>query len=265
MVDASTDTSGTPKVTVITVVWNAEQWIDATLQSVLSQQADSVEVLVVDGASSDRTVERVMSYGDDIDRLVSEPDRGLYDAMNKGVAMARGEYILFMNAGDQFHSNDSLSALVNAADEHADLVYGDHMVVYEDGSCRHSPAGQPEHLWKGMICSHQALMARRALLLKHPFKISRLGADFEFILTCFVEGARFVRVPAVIADMSAGGLSDVRRLKSLLSRWATVRELVPSLRHDCYYLGLMVDACLRRGAKAVLPGGWVNHLRMRGK
>lgn len=241
------------RVTVITVTWEAEETIDATMGSILSQTCEGVEIVVVDGASPDSTLTRLKAFEDRIHAIVSEPDQGIYDAMNKGVALARGEFILFMNAGDRFHDADSLSALVDAATADDDIIYGDHVVTYPDGSCREVAGGVETALWKGMICSHQAMIARRALLLAHPFKLDRLGADFDFIYTCYAHGARFLPIRAIVAEVSAGGVSDRRRLRSIVSRWRTIRENAPSIRRDVYYLGLMIDSLLRGVAKAVLP------------
>lgn len=113
----STKTSEThPRVSIITVTYNAESLLERTLQSVLSQRYADKEIVVVDGQSSDGTVAVIKRHAAAIQSWVSEPDKGIYDAMNKGVRMATGDWILFMNAGDTFASDDVLQRLFDAVD-----------------------------------------------------------------------------------------------------------------------------------------------------
>ena len=104
-----------PKFSIITITYNAEQWLERTILSVLSQSYTNVEYIVIDGASTDRTVELIKQYEAGISYWVSEPDQGLYDAMNKAIDMATGHYIVFLNAGDRLHSPDTLERVARAA------------------------------------------------------------------------------------------------------------------------------------------------------
>ena len=103
-----------PKFSVITVTYNAEKVLEDTVQSVISQTYHHVEYIIIDGASKDGTLEIVDRYRDRIHQLVSEPDKGLYDAMNKGIALATGDYLCFLNAGDSFHEDDTLQKMVHS-------------------------------------------------------------------------------------------------------------------------------------------------------
>ena len=103
----------TPKFSVITVTYNAEAVLEDTIQSVISQTYHHVEYILVDGASKDSTLSIIDRYRDRITRIVSEPDKGLYDAMNKGIALASGDYLCFLNAGDCFHEDDTLQQMVH--------------------------------------------------------------------------------------------------------------------------------------------------------
>ena len=134
----STKTSEThPRVSIITVTYNAESLLERTLQSVLSQRYADKEIVVVDGQSSDGTVAVIKRHAAAIQSWVSEPDKGIYDAMNKGVRMATGDWILFMNAGDTFASDDVLQRLFDAVDPaQADVIYGD---VVKGGQVKAAP------------------------------------------------------------------------------------------------------------------------------
>ena len=103
-----------PKFSVITVTYNAEKVLEDTVQSVISQTYHHVEYIIIDGASKDGTLEIVNRYRNRINQLVSEPDKGLYDAMNKGIALATGDYLCFLNAGDSFHEDDTLQKMVHS-------------------------------------------------------------------------------------------------------------------------------------------------------
>ena len=104
----------TPKFSIITVTYNAEAVLEDTIQSVISQTYHHVEYILVDGASKDGTLSIIDRYRDRITRIVSEPDKGLYDAMNKGIRLATGDYLCFLNAGDSFHEDDTLQQMVRS-------------------------------------------------------------------------------------------------------------------------------------------------------
>ena len=103
-----------PRFSVITVTYNAEKVLEDTIQSVISQTYHHVEYIIIDGASKDGTMAIVNRYRDRISQVVSEPDKGLYDAMNKGIALATGDYLCFLNAGDSFHEDDTLQKIVHS-------------------------------------------------------------------------------------------------------------------------------------------------------
>ncbi|MDE6172707.1 MAG: glycosyltransferase, partial [Bacteroides sp.] len=128
----------TPKFSVITVTYNAEAVLEDTIQSVISQTYRHVEYIIVDGASKDRTLAIAERYRDHITRIVSEPDKGLYDAMNKGIGLATGDYLCFLNAGDSFHEDDTLQQMVHtlSGNELPDVMYGETALVYKEGHFR---------------------------------------------------------------------------------------------------------------------------------
>lgn len=124
-----------PKFSIITVTYNAGKVLEDTIQSVITQTYKNVEYILVDGGSTDNTLSIINQYRSMIQQVISEPDRGLYDAMNKGIKMATGDYICFLNAGDAFHEDDTLQQMVHSLTENAlpDVLYGETAIVDEEG------------------------------------------------------------------------------------------------------------------------------------
>ena len=122
-----------PKISVITISYNAEKEIEKTILSVISQTYSNIEYLIIDGASKDDTMVIVNKYKDRISHIVSEPDKGIYDAMNKGVKYATGEWIVMMNAGDIFNNESVLQNIMNNIPEGKSFLYSDFYIVGSDG------------------------------------------------------------------------------------------------------------------------------------
>ena len=122
----------TPKISVVTICYNAEKYIEETICSVLNQDYEAIEYIIVDGASKDHTMEIVKQFDSKISKIVSEKDDGIYDAMNKGIQLASGDFIIFMNAGDRFYSNSVVKEAV-AASNKALIFYGEAMYTNDAG------------------------------------------------------------------------------------------------------------------------------------
>ena len=121
-----------PKVSIITVCFNAKEMLMTTLEDIRKQKYDNLEYIVIDGKSSDGTLDLVNNDQDIISKIVSEPDKGIYDAMNKGINIATGEWVIFMNAGDTF-ANENILTRVFKEDDDADVIYGDVIKYNSDG------------------------------------------------------------------------------------------------------------------------------------
>ncbi|MGH8177412.1 MAG: glycosyltransferase family 2 protein [Steroidobacter sp.] len=243
-----------PLVSVITICRNAEDEISGTIASVLNQSYPTVEYIVIDGASTDGTVEKIKAAQNRISTWVSEKDAGIYDAMNKGARLATGEWIIFMNAGDRFYSNDAVKDLLCAHKADADLLYGDHEVRYPGGSSRIERAAPPSRLWKGMICSHQALLSKTTLLRQNPFDTSeRVTADFAFLLQQQVNGKRIEHCDVVVASILAGGVSDTRRVNAIRGYYRTVSRTHKGLRVKAYYFAALTWNLCKALMMAVMP------------
>lgn len=216
-----------PLISIITITFNAAGSLPLTMKSVKDQTFDDFEHLIIDGASTDDTILIARQSGRPGLRIVSEPDKGLYDAMNKGLRLARGKYVLFLNAGDSFHSADTLSAYASAiAVSNPDIIYGDTDIVDAAGNRlgpRHLSA--PEMLTAdsfshGMLICHQAFMVRKAIAPCYDTHF-RFSADYDWTIRCIKAsraGSR-INLHRVAIDYLSDGLTDKNKKASLLERF----------------------------------------------
>ena len=187
-----------PTVTIVTICYNAEQMIEDTLKSVLSQTFADYEYVFIDGNSKDNTVGRIESYRAAFEakgvayRVNSEPDKGIYDAMNKGVAKAQGQWILMLNAGDRFVDNDVLRDLFTDRQYEADILYGDTVnsdIIQNTTYYKIAPAQPLEGLLQGIPFCHQSVFVRGETLKKYGFDTSfRICADYDMFLRAYLDG-----------------------------------------------------------------------------
>ena len=205
------------KLTVVTAVRNAvvagrTEKLRRCIESVHAQtcRAD-IEHLVVDGASTDGTLEILSDYaGRGWVRVISEKDHGVYEAMNNGLAVANGEYVLYLNSDDRFHSPRVMATALKAMERSgADYGYGDAVVSREDGRFDFYWAGAPAGLAWGLDYCHQAMMVKTAVLRKiGGFDLSyRLAADSHLKMRLLKDGIRAIHFREFVVDYSAGGLS----------------------------------------------------------
>lgn len=208
-----------PFFSIITVCWNAAEEIESTARSIASQDCDDLEWIVVDGASTDGTAEIARQHlRVGRDTLLSEPDEGLYFAMNKGLKLARGEVVQFLNAGDSFADASTLTQVRNAFSEEVDLVLGDTLLTLPDGTVtpRRGAFSGPA-IRRRMPFSHQSLFVRRALHLAHPFNTDlRVSADYAVIAALYMAGARarHLPVPLNVNTIEPDAVSIKWRVKS---------------------------------------------------
>lgn len=242
-----------PKVTVITVVLNAVETVEDTLNSVINQTYPNLEYIVIDGGSTDGTLKVLMKYQEKITWLISEKDRGIYDAMNKGLIMARGDWVNFMNSGDKFYDHDVLMRIFGGGDISADVLYGDVHIRYLDFE-RIEKAKSHETMWRGMRFSHQSTFVRLVEHQRHLFDIKNLiSADLKFLYSAFLRGNEFKYVNQVVASVSIGGLSDVNRIESISSARDAICAYHPSYFLRLYFYWLILDCKIRRLLKIILP------------
>jgi glycosyltransferase involved in cell wall biosynthesis len=218
----------TPLFSIITITFNAEVTLEVTLQSVIGQSYPHIEHIVVDGASSDGTLAIIERYRSHLACVVSEPDGGLYDAMNKGMKLATGDYLCFLNAGDTFHATDTLERIVEGLPHNAplpDILYGDTEIVDANRRflrMRHRSA--PDVLtWKsfrlGMLVCHQAFYCRRALA--EPYNLRyRYSADFDWCIRMMKKAeGRLQNTHLHLIDYLEEGVTTRHQRASLLERF----------------------------------------------
>lgn len=210
------------KISVITVTRNACDALKTTMESVAALTYPDLEYIVIDGASTDGSVE-VLESADGV-RWISEPDGGIYDAMNKGVAMAVGDMVVFMNAGDTFASPDVFERVfATEGIPGADVIYGD---VVKRGTVCAAP-DEPVDGHRMFFC-HQSCIARRELLAETPFDTGhRMSADFKWVKTMLKQGRRFIHAPVAVAVFDTQGVSNTSRSRGLADNMRVVRELEP--------------------------------------
>ena len=216
----------TPKFSIITVCYNAEATLEDTIQSVISQTYHHVEYIIVDGASKDRTMDIVNRYRDRIAVVVSEPDKGLYDAMNKGIRLATGDYLCFLNAGDSFHEDDTLQQMVHSIHtlQLPDVLYGETELVDHEGHfLRMRRLQAPEHLtWKsfrqGMLVCHQAFFPRRDLVMPYDLRY-RFSADFDWCIKIMKKSKVLHNTHLTLIDYLAEGMTTRNHQASLKERF----------------------------------------------
>jgi len=201
---------------IVTVTYNASGYINKTLNSILSQSRCLYEVIVIDGASTDGTIEKINAHEIDVDVLVSEPDRGIYDAMNKAVKVATGDYIIFMNAGDCFYDENTLSDVYDFLSKNpVDLYAGSTRVVYSNGAFKEKKT-QPinSDSYYTPVC-HQSLYAKTELMKKMPFdfKNYKIAADFDFMMKVVNANGHSFLTELPLSQVTANGVSDISRIK----------------------------------------------------
>lgn len=205
-------------VTIITVCRNHAKELERTIRSVESQTWQEKEYLVIDGASTDDTLDVIKAHEASITRWVSEPDQGIYDAMNKGVKMAQGEWVIFMNAGDTFAGDDTLQRVFgNPLD--ADVIYGD---VIKGELVKKAEAPRNAHR---MFYCHQSAFVRTSCLREFPFDIRhRMSADFKQVKQLFLSGKRFRQLDFPVANFDTQGVSNRNRSAGLYDNIQVIRE-----------------------------------------
>lgn len=204
-----------PLVSVVTVVYNGEKYLEQTIQSVINQSYGNVEYIVIDGGSTDGTLDIIKKYEDQIDYWVSEKDKGIYDAMNKGIQVATGEFIAFINADDWYEKN-AIEHVIKAYNQkkNTDFFYGNLSYIKKNGEVV---------LWegnrgnKGLEIPHPTCFIRSSILKRELFNADfSIVADAELTLRLFNSNIESFYIDEVIANFRDGGVSSVF--------WATQKE-----------------------------------------
>lgn len=203
------------KISIITASYNCVDEIEVSIKSVLEQDYPNIEYIIIDGASTDGTVDIIKKYADRISYWVSEPDKGLYYAMNKGIERATGDWVYFLNAGDVFDSNEALQYMFSQDLSDVDAVYG---YIYNTASGKYfrNPIPffemkDPRHRRLGF--SHQGVFVRTGWAKRYMFDTTfRCCADYNMMVELFKNSARFKYVDVAICKNAPAGFSEANRI-----------------------------------------------------
>ena len=222
-----------PLISIITIVYNGDKFLERTIQSIIKQSYNRIEYIIIDGNSNDKTLEIINNYAHNITFWQSEPDKGLYDAMNKGIKAAKGEYLLFINAGDELFDEGTIKKIVHSASDLPDIYYGETLMVNENylpigTRSEVTPHKLPLRLkWQdmayGMVVCHQSILVKRTIAdfynTNHPY-----CADIDWIIKALKKSKTVVNVGFNVSKYLKGGISDKQLKKSLVDRFKVMQE-----------------------------------------
>ena len=241
-------------ISVVTVCYNAADTIEKTMLSVLNQTYHDIEYIIIDGGSTDGTVEIIRKYADRIAYWVSEPDKGIYDAMNKGIKVATGEWINFMNAGDEFVDANVLDKLFFAKTvANVDVIYGNTLMKYTEG-ISFTKVKEIDYIQKGMPFCHQSSFVRNGAIERFDTNY-QIAADYNFFYESYLEkGVNafvYIDMPIAIFDAREGASANVVKTyrEYLLVRKVKYWQIRVALFNIAYALGRRCKKlCIKSGA-----------------
>ena len=233
-----------PKLSVITIVYNNAVAIERTMLSVLNQTYSNIEYILIDGNSTDGTKDIIYKYKDRLAQFISENDRGIYDAMNKGLTLATGDYVLFMNSGDEIYAPETVADVFASAPS-GDIYYGETEMFNDNwkslGRRRHEA---PEIFnWKsfqfGMNISHQAIYIRKSITEPYDLKY-RYSSDIDWIIKSAKKASNIVNVHRYVAKYLVGGMSKKKHREILKERFEIFTKyygLIPNILNHIFIAG----------------------------
>lgn len=234
-----------PRISVITVTYNCKDTIEQTIQNVLKQTYSNVEYIIIDGNSTDGTREIIERYADRLSYWISEPDNGIYDAMNKGLKAATGEWVLFRNSGDYFFEPTTIQLVFEWYEDNGeDLITGGTRNYYPDGYFDETYACLSKNVWEKASFSHPSTFIRRASHLKILFPMDfKISGDFYFFQKLMLMEGKHVVYPGVISfyDCETGvssrnvGVSWMERIL-VLKQLDAPKSIIHHFRKKYYYL-----------------------------
>lgn len=214
----------TPKVSIITVVFNASGLLEKTILNISQLEYENKEYIIIDGASSDGTLELILNYSHLIDKWISEPDRGLYYAMNKGLEFAKGDYIWFINAGDKVYNPHILKNIFKDSKELCDIYYGDTMIIDEEdneiGMRRLKPPKQltARSMKNGMVVCHQSVLVKKNIAPAFDTSFS-IASDYKWLLECIKNAKRICNTEQIFTYFLEGGINKSNIIRALKERF----------------------------------------------
>lgn len=221
---------------VVTIVRNDKAGLKNTYESVLSQTFTDFHWVVIDGASNDGTTEYLKSIQENFLNVLSEPDRGIYDAMNKGLNLAQGQYVVFMNAGDTFADNNTLSNVYGALNNsNADLLYGDSLEKFHGEELAYKKSRGHAWVYYGMFACHQSVYYSQNLIGSHRYNTTfKVAGDYDFtaMMVKSSKNIRYLNLPLSIFDLT--GISLNNRALGRVENWKVQRVTLNMSLFSCF-------------------------------
>ncbi|NLE63706.1 MAG: glycosyltransferase [Bacteroidales bacterium] len=231
-----------PIVSIISVTYQAEQFLEKTMFSILNQDCSDFEYLIIDGNSTDKTTEIIKLFETQIKEgiyainpsnfhWISEPDKGLYDAMNKGLRMAKGKYLWFINAGDKIHSPTTLKEVTQLIKQHSktDIIYGQSLMIDRNDNPlgeRHKIA--PKHLTKksllkGLVVCHQSILVNKGIAPLYDLNY-KIAADYDWVVRVLSLSKQNTYINDYLSDFMIAGTSSLHRKQALKERFLIMKK-----------------------------------------
>lgn len=235
------------KVSIITVVYNAAKTVEQTIQSVLKQTYPNIEYIIIDGGSTDGTVEIIYRYLDKIDVFISEKDDGLYDAMNKGIKLSSGEIIGILNSDDTYTENAVSLVVDSFKNQPKDILYGNAMFVDDTSEKGLYDCSDIEQLWYKMVIPHPATFVRKEVYDKYGGYDTQypISADYDLMLRLYCGGVRFGHIDEILTYFRVGGLSVMKTDVAIEDGHAISLKYIDHCKEKEKYLTLIQDTYKR--------------------
>lgn len=233
------------KISIITICYNSEKEIEKTIKSIISQTYKNIEYIIIDGGSNDDTLNIINKYKQKYNiTLISENDNGIYDAMNKGLDMATGKYVNFMNSGDYFYDANTIEYTLPFINNE-DIIYGNTKVLYKNFN-NIKNYHKPKYIWMGPV-NHQSSFIKTSINKKYKYNINnKLVADFEFFLKVYYSGGVIKKIDKTIAIYSNDGISQKMSMQVIKDAHKTVKKYKKGIIIDIYYNLLKIKPFIKK-------------------
>ncbi len=245
---AKTSQSDLPLITIVTVVRNDVAHLERTMLSIFNQTYPNVEYIVIDGASTDGTLEVIKRYEEYLDFWISEPDKGAHEAINKGINLMKGDWVNFMHSGDYFYENETFEKIFVKNKAEADAVYGDCVgLVSPTESAIFKSDNTTDRFWQGQVFCQESVFVKTHLVRQYPFSTNyRVSSDYDFFMRCLLGGAKFQKVDVVVFVVGTLGVSNTHWLLARFENWSIARRFGKPVITDLFHVkGIVYDVCFR--------------------